>query len=184
MAIDRWAKDEAERLLGAMDDRWRHVEAVARLANQASGVVGEAERPVLVAAAWLHDVGDAPSLRRTGLQALDGALWLREQGQERIAGLVAYHSGAEAEAELLGLAEELRAFTDERSAVTDSLWYCDLTTGPDGERMTLAERLADVEDRHGRDSVVARGMRQSWDQLEACVQRVERRLKASETISR
>lgn len=45
MAIDRWAKDEAERLLGAMDDRWGHVQAVARLADQASGVVGEEDRP-------------------------------------------------------------------------------------------------------------------------------------------
>lgn len=184
MAIDLWAKGEAERLLGAMDDRWRHVEAVARLADQASGVVDEADRPVLVAAAWVHDVGDAPSLHLTGLQALDGALWVRQQGQERIAGLVAYHSGAEHEAELLGLAEELRAFTDEHSAVTDALWYCDLTTGPNGERMTLAERLADVEDRHGRDSVVARAMREGWEQLEACVARVKGRLKASETVSR
>ncbi len=184
MAIDRWAKGEAERLLGAVDDRWRHVEAVARLAEQTSGAVGGADRPALVAAAWLHDVGDAPSLHRTGLQALDGALWIREQGQERVAGLVAYHSGAKHEAELLGLGEELRAFADERSAVTDALWYCDLTTGPDGERMTLAERLADVEDRHGHDSVVARAMREAWDELEGCVGRVERRLAGSGAISR
>lgn len=160
------------------------MEAVARLADQASAVVGEADRPALVAAAWLHDVGDAPSLRRTGLQALDGALWIRDQGEERVAALVAYHSGAEWEAELLDLGEDLHAFVDERSPVTDALWYCDLTTGPEGERITLAERLSDVERRHGRDSVIARAMRTGWDQLEACIERVESRLRAGEPVSR
>jgi hypothetical protein len=48
------------------------------------------DRPVLVAAAWLHDVGYNPAVVSTGLHALDGARWLRMLGtDERIACLVA-----------------------------------------------------------------------------------------------
>jgi hypothetical protein len=38
------------------------------------------DRPALLAAAYVHDIGYAPELVRTGLHALDGGLWLREQG--------------------------------------------------------------------------------------------------------
>lgn len=172
MSIASWAQAEAERLLGDADDRWRHIEGVATRADQVGAVVPAGDRPVLAAAAWLHDVGDAPDLQRTGLQALDGALWLRGQGEERLAGLVAYHSGASTEAELLGIDDQLSAFVDEASPVTDALWYCDLTTGPQGERMSLAERVAEVEHRHGRDSIVARAMRMNMNRFEACVTRI------------
>ena len=43
---------------------------------------------LLVAAALLHDVGYAPSLNRLGFHAVDGARFLRAQGQERLARLV------------------------------------------------------------------------------------------------
>lgn len=172
MSIASWAQAEAERLLGDADDRWRHIESVASRANEVGAAVAAGDRSVLTAAAWLHDAGDAPNLQQTGLQALDGALWLRDRGEERLAGLVAYHSGASAEAELLGLSDQLSAFVDEASPVTDALWYCDLTTGPLGEQMSLAERVVDVEHRHGPDSVVARAMRMNMDRFEACVSRV------------
>ncbi|WP_199733552.1 HD domain-containing protein [Micromonospora sp. BL4] len=52
-------------------------------------------KDVLVAAAWLHDVGYAPGITASGLHALDGASCLRRQGfEERVTNLVAYHSYA------------------------------------------------------------------------------------------
>jgi HD superfamily phosphodiesterase len=50
-----------------------------------------------MAAAYLHDIGYVPTLARTRFHPLDGARHLRELGEERLVGLVAYHSGAEAE---------------------------------------------------------------------------------------
>jgi hypothetical protein len=50
---------------------------------------GRAE--VLVAAAYLHDLGYAPPLVETDLHTLDGARHLRALGHERLAGLVPYH---------------------------------------------------------------------------------------------
>jgi hypothetical protein len=92
-------------------------------------------------AAYLHDLGYAPSLALTGLHALDGARHLRAIGHERLAGLVAYHSGARGEAELRGLTAELADFEDEASATSMALTYCDMTIGAGGEVVTLAERV-------------------------------------------
>ncbi|MEU7572881.1 HDIG domain-containing metalloprotein [Micromonospora sp. NPDC049240] len=52
-----------------------------------AGSLCDAERRVLVEAAWLHDVGYAQEVRVSGLHALDGARWLRRMGfDERVAG--------------------------------------------------------------------------------------------------
>jgi hypothetical protein len=92
-------------------------------------------------AAYLHDLGYAPSLALTGLHALDGARHLRAIGHERLAGLVAYHSGARGEADLRGLTAELADFEDAASATSMALTYCDMTIGAGGEVVTLAERV-------------------------------------------
>jgi hypothetical protein len=106
----------------------------------------------LIAAAYLHDLGYAPALVETGFHGLDGARHLRALGQERLAGLVAYHSGARCEAELRGRTAELAEFTDEASPTSMALTYCDMTTGPAGEVVTYEERLAGVEGRYGADT--------------------------------
>jgi len=131
---------------------------------------------MLLAAAYLHDVGYAPELVAHGFHPLDGAVWLRQQGLERLAGLVAYHTGARFEAQAHGLADSLAAFQDERSAVSDALAYSDLTTGPAGERVTVAERLAEIERRYGRASRVVRALESASGMLLAMVERTERRL--------
>jgi hypothetical protein len=144
-------------------------------------VVSESERDVLVASAYLHDIGYAPSLAVTGCHALDGARHLRDLGHDRLAGLVAYHSGSRFEAELRGLAEELAAFADEDSALTRLLTYCDMTTGPSGEAFTLDERLAEVERRYGSDHVVTRSLcyaARPW--LEECIAWTEAALRRTE----
>lgn len=62
--------------------------------------------------------------------------------------LVAHHSCARFEADERGLAAELtEEFQDERSAVTDALWYADMTTGPDGDPVDVAGRLAEIRHR-------------------------------------
>lgn len=91
-------------------------------------LVGD-ELEVLLAAAYLHDVGYAPELMRAGFHPLDGARFVREAGHERLAGLVAHHSASDAQAEERGLAEQLAQFPAEHSLVARALTYCDLTTG-------------------------------------------------------
>ena len=57
--------------------RWQHVQAVAAQAERlsaASDVAGN----LLVAAAWLHDIGYAPDLLDTGFHPIDGGRFLRK----------------------------------------------------------------------------------------------------------
>ena len=67
----------AERLLAPLGDRWRHARAVGQRAQEVARMLSERDRRFLVAAAYLHDVGYAPCLRRTGLHQLDGAYYIR-----------------------------------------------------------------------------------------------------------
>jgi hypothetical protein len=72
----------------------------------------------------------APSLNRLGFHAGGGARFLRAQGQERLACLVAHHSGARFGAEERDLVEELAAFPVQDGPVMDALTFADMTTGP------------------------------------------------------
>ncbi len=128
-----WAEDHAGDLLRPLGRRWRHAQAVAETARElASGLTPE-DADVLVAAAYLHDIGYAPELAVTGFHPLDGARHLRSLGHERLAGFVAHHTRADHEARLRGLESALAEFDDEDSIVSAALAYCDLTTGPIGQ---------------------------------------------------
>jgi hypothetical protein len=132
---------------------------------------------VLLAAAWLHDIGYAPSVRVTGFHPLDGARYLREHGwPSRVCGLVAHHSGANIVAEARGLTAELSEFVPDDGLVADVLTFADQTTGPHGEPMTVDRRIADMLRRHGPDSVNAYVHPVRGPVLRTVVDRVEREL--------
>jgi hypothetical protein len=171
-----WAAATAERWLGADAKRWTHVREVARRAQEVAPALPAAQRPLLVAAAYLHDIGWAPGLRDSGFHPLDGARWLRAQGREDLAGLVAHHSAADVEAELRGLDDQLGQFPDGPPAVSDALAYCDVTSGSGGGTVTLDERMADVQRRYGEDHIVTVAMRRALPLLAAMVERTTTRL--------
>lgn len=170
MQIAEWAVATAERhLKNSLPRRWAHVQSVtaeARRIAPAFGTDGE----LLVAAAALHDVGYAPPLASTGFHPLDGARFLREeQASERLVALVAHHSNAILEADLRGLDAELREFADEGTPVRDALWYCDMVTGPDGQRLTVHDRIAEIQSRYGPESLVGRFIAAARTELIAAV---------------
>lgn len=173
-----WAQGVAWGLVGRLDRRWRHVEAVAGRVQELAGVLrwDPDERDAVVSAAWLHDVGFAPGLVRTGCHHVDGAVYVAGLGYERLAGLVAFHSSGAAEASLRGVAEIVAGFGREQSPVADLLTYCDMTTGPDGSVVGLDQRLAEVAGRYGDDHVVTRGLLLSAAALRQTIERVEDRL--------
>jgi putative nucleotidyltransferase with HDIG domain len=111
---------------------------------------------VLEMAALLHDIGRALDPLDTRPHALVGAEYLKGMGLHRVAHVVAHHTGGALEAELRGIGKAYLCWPRDPSRATAALTYLDATTGPDGERMTTAERLADVARRHGGDSVRAR----------------------------
>lgn len=127
----------------------------------------------LVSAAWLHDIGYADDLARSGFHHLDGAGYLWDCGEHRLAGLVAYHSAGREEAELRGLAGRLAAFDDEGSSASRVLTYCDLTTKSDGGAVTLDQRFADVQARYGGEHLVTRSLWTARPRLRSLVAEVE-----------
>jgi HD superfamily phosphodiesterase len=156
-----WAEQTTRRLLEPLGARWRHTLGVAECARIVGGGLELDEADVLVAAAFLHDVGYAPDLAQTGFHSVDGARFVRSCGRERLAGLVAYHSGAAAEAYERGLAAELADFDDERSTVSQALTYCDLTTDSEGRHVEPVERLADIRRRYGQTAPETRALERS-----------------------
>ncbi|KWW98699.1 Metal dependent phosphohydrolase [Carbonactinospora thermoautotrophica] len=172
-----WAAELSESLLSSLGDRWRHVQGVARRAVEIADAVPEWDRPVLVAAAWLHDIGYGPAVRCTGFHPLDGARYLESQGVDRrLCCLVAHHSAALVEAEERGLVDELGAFELEDGPVLDALVYADMTTGPQGQRLTFDQRIEEILSRYGEGTVVHRAILRARPVLAGAVERTERRL--------
>ena len=160
--------------------RWAHVQGVAGTARGLSRVLG-GKAELLTAAAVLHDIGYSPGLRDCGFHPLDGARYLRDvqHADGLLCRLVAHHSCAIIEAEQYGLAADLaREFKPAPRGLADALIYCDMTTGPDGQRMTIEQRLADIRARYGPAHPVTRALQRSAPHLTAATNRVARRLGA------
>jgi hypothetical protein len=79
-----------------------------------------------------------------------GARYLAGMGAPgRIVNLVARHSNAMLEAEMRGLADVLSEFPDESGELRDALWFCDLTTSPDGVPVSARDRISEIQERYG-----------------------------------
>lgn len=163
-------------LAADLPQRWQHVQGVARRAVQIAPSVTDSG-DTLVCAAWLHDIGYAPAMAVTGFHPLDGARFLAAAGvSHRVVDLVAHHSCAVLEADLRGLAAKLADFDDEHSAVRDALWYCDITTSPEGEPVAATERIAEIKSRYGPGHLVTRFITLATPDLLAAVGRTEQLL--------
>ncbi|OXM72993.1 MULTISPECIES: HD domain-containing protein [Amycolatopsis] len=179
MSLISWAYDLSEaKLRDALPRRWAHVQGVARQARTLASIAGS-DAELLEAAAVLHDIGYAPDLVDTGFHPIDGATYLAKvDAPERLVHLVAHHSYAVYEAELRGLTDELADFHDERGSIRDALWYCDLTTSPDGETVDAEDRIAEIKRRYGPDHLVTRFITGATPELLAAVERTKGRLSA------
>ncbi|WJY50242.1 HD domain-containing protein [Streptomyces chengbuensis] len=168
------AAELAESLLPPLGNRWLHTQAVAARAVEVSKAVPEDERDLLVAAAWLHDIGYAPELRDTGFHPLDGARHLATlDAPDR---LVAHHSGAVYEAEQRGLSAELAVYEREDSPVLDALIFADMTTGPAGQRFDFDQRMGETLVRYEPGSEVHTAITKARPYLGAAVDRTSARL--------
>lgn len=173
------AQDIATELLVSVGTRMEHSQAVANQAATAADLLEEPWGASLVDAAWLHDVGYAPTLAKTGFHPLDGARWLEEQGwRPEVCRLVAWHTRAGTEAELRHLELELAAeFSPPPELAQAILAWADLSSSPTGHACTPEDRIAEVLDRYPSDSTVHRATRSNSSQLIADARLVETRLR-------
>jgi hypothetical protein len=171
------AADLTHHILNAEPDRLAHSRGVARRAQFLTLTVEPHQARLLVAAAWLHDIGYAAGLRKTGFHPLDGAWHLRAIGwPPAICNLVAHHSGARFVARVLDLDGELNAYPFSQDHVSDALTVADQTTGMHGEAMNTEDRMSAMLERHGPDSANARAHHQREPYLRAAADRVAKRL--------
>lgn len=136
-------------------------------------------RADLVTAASLHDIGYAHPI--TGFHPIDGARFLVSKGfSGLVCHLVAHHTASSIEAEERGLS--LSAFDELGLDVTSThgpadiglahgiLWWADLTTGPDGEEIDVADRLKEICERYGPNDPVTRFVKRARNVLIAAGQ--------------
>jgi putative nucleotidyltransferase with HDIG domain len=175
--VESEAREMARSVLAeALPRRWEHVQGVAGKAERVAASLA-LSGDVLVSAAWLHDIGYAPELLATGFHPLDGATYLAGLGiPERVVNLVARHSNAILEAELRGIGDLVAVFPDEGGPLRDALWYCDLTTSPDGQPVSSADRMSEIKERYRPGTIVTRFITDGAPELLAAVERTERRL--------
>jgi hypothetical protein len=187
MTESSWARQVARSLLAEpLPRRWAHVQGVAATALSLTPVLGD-NCDLVVAAAWLHDIGYSPTVVSTGFHPLDGARYLRTtlHASDMVCRLVAHHSCAISEADIRGLGATLRSeFRPPPWSLGNALAFCDMTTGPDGQRMTVEGRLADIRARYDPQDPVSRAINRTESQLTAAVGGVARKLASSESAER
>jgi HD domain len=181
--VIKWASKQACLLLPQLGNRWLHVQGVVKQAKWVSKMFDKDDQKVLIAAAYLHDIGYTPQLQKTGFHPIDGAYFLQSYKQERLASLVAYHSEAQFEAKLRKLETILEKFTQEHSAVADALTYCDLTTSPTGLQVSLKERIADILSRYKEVDIVTQATHQAIPSWTNDIKRTEQRLQEHSIIA-
>ena len=174
-----WAAELARKLLEVpLPRRWAHVQGVAAQARSLAPILGD-DADLLEAAAWLHDIGYSPELADTGFHPLDGARYLRDvqHADPVLCRLVANHSCAIIEAEERGLADALSSeFPAPVPMLNDALAYCDMTTTPTGDMVSVQGRLSEIVERYGPHDVVTRFIRKAEPQLVSSVVRTDQRL--------
>jgi HD superfamily phosphodiesterase len=158
------AKELAASYLDGRSARWRHVSAVAESAGRLVRL-GIAP-PELEVAAWLHDIGYAQALVHTGMHAIDGAAFLQLlDAPPVVVGLVAFHTGAEFEADERGLMDKLIKFERPDQDLLDLMILADMVSGPDGEQVTVEDRLAGIFARYEPQHPVHRAVTRSSEYL-------------------
>ena len=179
MSQAHWAAELARKLLEVpLPRRWAHVQGVAAQARSLAPILGD-DADLVEAAAWLHDIGYSPELADTGFHPLDGARYLRdvEHASPRLCKLVANHSCAILEADERGLADVLSSeFPSADFKLNDALAYCDMTTTPTGDVVSVHDRLSEIVERYGPHDVVTRFIRRAEPELVSSVTRTGQRL--------
>jgi HD superfamily phosphodiesterase len=174
--LAQWIEEQAIHYTSSLGNRWLHIQRVVDQAKRVGAIFDEEERFFLIAATWAHDIGYGPELKQTGLHSIDGARWLRAQGQERLASLTAYHSGTWFQAKLYGLLPDLEEFSREESMLADALDYCDMTSGPAGQAFSYQDRIQDIYTRYPDPHIVAQATRLAEPSLSQAVERIQHEL--------
>lgn len=169
---NRAARLAQKHLEAALPRRFRHTVAVAERAQRLAPRLLAPERAqIVMAAAWLHDIGYAPHLAETGFHPIDGANQVARDAVlascPSLVGLVAHHTGAVFEARERALEVQLEQYPVPDAVELAILSCADLCAGPDGAAVDPADRINEVLARYRSDHPVHRAITQSGPMLVA-----------------
>lgn len=179
MDVTTRARSLSERHLSGEATRWSHVQGVAATASAVAPIIEPDHADEIVAAAWLHDVGYVPDIAQTGFHPVDGARFARDAGMpDLVIRLIAFHSGAEFEAQQRELLSELHEFVPPPADILDVMTFADMTMSPTGERIDARDRVAEILTRYKPEDPVFDAVSRSAPELLAAVDRVSVRFRA------
>lgn len=146
--------------------RLNHSAGAARAAAYAALSLRTVSADVVIAAAWLHDIGYAPDLVETGFHPVDGAAFLRDDGwDDQIVRLVAHHSFSRVTAAFYGADTALSRFAPVDGLICDVLTFADSVAGADGTGATMGERIDEIRQRPRGSTGVPEDVREYWYEL-------------------
>ena len=129
----RYSRDCAQALLGS--EAPQALARSQRAAQQAATAVALLGRPrgdVIVSSAWLHAIGESPSIRTTGFRPVDGAVYLLAEGWPTpVVNLVAHQGQARLIAPAFDAVKRLALFERIQGWPSDILDYAITLSLPD-----------------------------------------------------
>ena len=131
----RYAREAARELLATeAPASWTRSEKAATHADHAVTTLGRPRGEVMVAAAWLHGIGDAPAIQRTGFAPVDGAVRLLAEGWPTpVVSLVAHQAQSRLVAPAYDATERLALFDRIQGWPSDILDYAIVLGAVDAE---------------------------------------------------
>nr|WP_239061059.1 HAD-IIB family hydrolase [Desulfovibrio sp. JC022] len=111
----------------------------------------------IITAALFHDVGYSEKLNKTGFHPLDGAAYLAHcNAPEDLIRAVLWHSSTPVEIESMPEMKEIYSQfpgPNYDCPIHKAVAYCDFRTSPVGESYSFGQRIVELENRFGTDSV-------------------------------
>jgi hypothetical protein len=158
----RDARALAESLLVDDPTRLEHVRGAGTVAGMVASALSPHQPEMIIAAAWLHDIGYAPAIARTGFHPVDGALFLAREGwPDPVVFMVAHHSQAAVLAPYYGVQHHMALLEHVHGVADDIITFSDLRAGPNGLGAEPRDRVEDMRRRHADSGVVPRAIREA-----------------------
>lgn len=125
----------------------------------------------LIASAYLHDIGYSEELNKFNFHAYDGYKYLLDNEYDKsVLKVILHHTYSELLYYIQGedrlvITETynkipLTSFTKEEDYIFKLLTLADMKSNYKGEKVTVADRISDIYDRYGEDSIISKHISQ------------------------